>query len=148
MLPPPRCSRGALRAVAVVRESVLIRLRVPTIFVRDTARNPAMPHAAFIAAAPADPTAFHPPPTAAKRRGNPNLALDRYQTHLPPAFAAHLCGQPPELTPPPRPRDGITAAEDRAMRHSVAASLAPWHAAIAEARAAHRAARIAARSTQ
>ena len=52
-----------------------------------------MPHAAFIAAAPADPTAFHPPPTAAKRRGNPNLALDRYQTHLPPAFAAHLCGQ-------------------------------------------------------
>jgi hypothetical protein len=73
-----------------------------------------------------------------------DIALDLYQAHLPPAFAACLCGHPPELLPPPRPNGGITAAQDRAMRHSVAASLAPWRAAIAEARAAHRAVRDAA----
>jgi hypothetical protein len=73
-----------------------------------------------------------------------DIALDLYQAHLPPAFAAGLSGHPPELLPPPRPNGGITAAQDRAMRHAVAASLAPWRAAIAEARAAHRAARAAA----
>ena len=73
-----------------------------------------------------------------------DIALDLYQAHLPPAFAAGLCRHPPELLPPPRPNGGITAAQDRAMRHAVAASLAPWRAAIAEARAAHRAVRDAA----
>jgi hypothetical protein len=72
------------------------------------------------------------------------IGLDRYQAHLPPAFAARARGYPPELMPPPRPGGGITASEDRAMRHAFAASLAPWRAAIAEARAAHRAARAAA----
>ena len=72
-----------------------------------------------------------------------------YPSHLPPALTArHSHQYPPELMPPPRPNGGITAAEDRTMRHAVAASLAPWHAAIAEARAARRAARIAARSIQ
>jgi hypothetical protein len=82
------------------------------------------------------------------RIGRVDIALDRYQAHLPPAFAARVRGYPPDLMPTPRPRGGITAAEDRDMRHAVAASLTPWRAAIAEARAAHRAARITARSTQ
>ncbi len=43
-----------------------------------------------------------------------DIALDRHQAHLPPAFAARLCGYPPHLMPPPRPRGGITTAEDRA----------------------------------
>jgi len=76
-----------------------------------------------------------------------DIALDRYQAHLPPAFAARLCGYALELMPPPQPRGGIIAAEDRTMRHAVTASLAPWCAAIAVERAAH-AGRIAARSTQ
>jgi hypothetical protein len=246
MLPPRRCSRGALRAVAAARDSLSLRLGTPTISVRYTARNPVMPHAARIPAAPPTrgpsfPRRSPPPNPAATRtshtparsmpagarglnprgartragypcrspaihgklrcrmhggrspgprtpdslprrrpggrtrvrdarttRGNygadaraenrfrltmlrisrVDIALDRYQAHLAPAFAARLRGHPPEPMPPPRPRGGITAAEDRAMRHAVAASLAPWRAAIAEARPAHRAARIAARSTQ
>jgi hypothetical protein len=48
--------------------------------------------------------------------------------------------------PPLRPRGGINAAEHCAMRHTVAASLAPRRAA--EAHRAARATRIAARSTQ
>src|SRR5580658_8857381 len=55
--------------------------------------------------------------------------------YLPPALAArHRDQNPPELMPPPLPIGGITAAQDRAMRHAVAAALAPWRAAIAEAR--------------
>jgi hypothetical protein len=72
----------------------------------------------------------------------------RYLAHLPPAFAARLYQYPPELSHPPRPIDGSTAAQDRDLRHAVAASLAPWHAAIALARAAHRAARAAARAAR
>jgi len=67
------------------------------------------------------------------------------QAHLPPAFAACLHQYPQELRPPPRPIGGITAAEDRDLRHAAAASLAPWRAAIAGARAAQRAARATAR---
>jgi hypothetical protein len=74
-----------------------------------------------------------------------DIALELYKAHLPPVFAARARGYPPELMPPPRPSGGITAAEDRAMRHAAAASLAPWCGAIAEARAAHRAAAAAAR---
>jgi hypothetical protein len=65
-----------------------------------------------------------------------DIALDRYQAHLPPAFAARLHGYPPVLMSPLRPRGGITAAEDRATRHAVTASLAPWHAAVTEAHSA------------
>jgi hypothetical protein len=72
-----------------------------------------------------------------------NIGLELYKAHLPRAFIFGLSRHPPELLPPPRPTDGITAAEDRAMRHAVAASLSPWRAAVAEARAAHRAARAA-----
>ncbi len=225
MLPPRRCSRGAFCVVAAACHSLLLRLGTPTISVRHTASNPAMPHASPTSAAPADPAAHHlPPPTAAKPRGNPNLglaprrphprwlplplprdprqttrsharraqprpaharepapaeaggrirvrdartihgdyganaraanrfrltllrisrvdiALDRYQAHLPPAIAAGLCGYPPELMPPLRPRGAITAAEDRAMRHAVAASLAPWRAAHTNASSSRRAA--------
>jgi hypothetical protein len=71
------------------------------------------------------------------------------QAYLPPALAVrHRHQNPPELLPPPRPNGGITAAQDRAMRHAVAASLAPWRAAIAQARATHLAARAAARAAQ
>jgi hypothetical protein len=73
-----------------------------------------------------------------------DIALELYKAHLPPAFAARARGYPPELMPPPRPNGGITAAENRAMRHAAAASLAPWRAAIAEARTAYRADRAAA----
>jgi hypothetical protein len=73
-----------------------------------------------------------------------DIALELYKAHLPPVFAARARGYPPELMPPPRPNGGITAAEDRAMRHAAAASLAPWRAAIAEARTAYRADRAAA----
>ncbi len=68
------------------------------------------------------------------------IALDRYQAHLPPAFAARLCGYPTELMRPPQPRGGIAAAEDSAMRHAVVASLAPWRAAHTNASSSRRAA--------
>jgi hypothetical protein len=67
-----------------------------------------------------------------------DIALDRYQAHLPPAFAAHVRQHPPELMPPPRPRGAITAAADRAMRHAVAASLAPLRAAHTNASSSRR----------
>jgi hypothetical protein len=73
-----------------------------------------------------------------------DIALDRYQAHLQLAFAARLCGYPPELMPRPRPTGGITAPEARGLRHAVATSLAPWRAATAEARAAARVAQAAA----
>jgi len=69
-----------------------------------------------------------------------DIALDRDQAHLPPVFAGRLCGHPPELMLPPRPIGGITVAEDRAMRHAVVASLAPWHAAHTNASSSRRAA--------
>ena len=69
-----------------------------------------------------------------------DIALDRPQAHPPPMFAARLPRCPTVLMPPLRPRGGITAAEDRAMRHPVAASLAPWRAAVAEAHSAAHAA--------
>jgi hypothetical protein len=72
-----------------------------------------------------------------------DIAHDRHQAHLPPTFAARLFGYPPVLIPKLRPRGGITAAEDGAMCHAGAASLAPWRAAVAR-----RAARIEACSTQ
>jgi hypothetical protein len=61
------------------------------------------------------------------------ITRDRDQAHLRPGFAARLCGYPRVLMPPPRPRGGITEAEDHAMCHAVTASLAP-RAAVAEAR--------------
>ena len=79
------------------------------------------------------------------RRARVDIAAQRYQDHLPPAFVARLYGHAPELMPPPRPTGGITAAQDRVRRHAVAAALAPWKRAIAAARAAERAARAAAR---
>jgi hypothetical protein len=60
MLPPRRYRRGPLRAIAAECVSWLLRLGPPTISVRETARNPAMPHAA---------------PTATKPRGSPNRAV-------------------------------------------------------------------------
>src|SRR5580658_2872567 len=56
--------------------SLLPRRRTPTISVRHTDRNPAMPHAAPTAATPADPAALLPPPPATtKPRRNPDPAL-------------------------------------------------------------------------
>jgi hypothetical protein len=77
------------------------------------------------------------------RRNRVKVAAVRYKHHLPPAFIARLYAYPPELTPPPKPTGGITAAADRMRRHAVAAALAPWKQAIAAARAAERAARAA-----
>ena len=69
-----------------------------------------------------------------------NIALNRYVTHLPPAFATRPCGYPPDLMPPTSPSGGITSAEDRAMRHTVVASRAPWRAAHTNASSNRRAA--------
>ena len=70
--PPRRCSHGALRAVAVERDCWLLRLGVATMFVRQAARSPAMPHAAPASAVPIDPAALLPaPPTTNTLRGNP-----------------------------------------------------------------------------
>ncbi len=80
-----------------------------------------------------------------RRTSRTGEAATLCQAHLSPALAARLYHYPEELRSPPRPIGGITAAEDRDLRHAVAASLAPWRAAIAEARAAARAAREAAR---
>jgi hypothetical protein len=79
-----------------------------------------------------------------------DVALNRHQAHRRPTLAARRSGYPPVLMPPLRPRGGITAAEDRAMRDAVAASLARRRAALAEAGARHRVARAAtaAQSTQ
>src|SRR5580692_2190311 len=71
------------------------------------------------------------------RRNRVKAAAVRYKHHLPPAFIARLYAYPPELTPPPKPTSGITAAADRMRRHAEAAALAPWKQAIATARAAH-----------
>jgi hypothetical protein len=79
------------------------------------------------------------------RRARVDMAAQRYQGYLPPAFVARLYGHAPELMPPPRPTGGITAEMDRVRRRAVAAALAPWKRAIAAARAAERAARAAAR---
>jgi hypothetical protein len=79
------------------------------------------------------------------RRVRVTVAATDYQAHLPPAFVARLHGDAPELFPPPAPTGGITAAADRMRRRAVAAALAPWKQAIATARAAHLAARAAAR---
>ncbi len=79
------------------------------------------------------------------RRNRVKVAAVRYKHHLPLAFIARLYAYPPELTPPPKPTSGITAAADRMRRHAEAAALAPWKQAIATARAAHLAARAAAR---
>jgi hypothetical protein len=96
--PPPVQARNPPRGLCTADAecgALPLRLGTPTISVRYTARNPAMPHVAPTPAAPTNRAALPPPPpTAAKPRGT------------------------------------------------------PWRAAIAEARAAHRAARIAARSTQ
>ncbi len=77
------------------------------------------------------------------RRSRVNAAAMDYQAHLPPAFVARLYGKAPELLPPPGPTGGITAAADRMRRRAVAAALAPWKQAIATARAARGAARLA-----
>ena len=79
------------------------------------------------------------------RRSRVDAAAQRYQAHLPPAFVARLYCHPPELTAPPKPTGGITAAQDRVRRRAVAAALAPWQQAIAAARTAERADRAAAR---
>jgi hypothetical protein len=76
-----------------------------------------MPHAAFTVATPAD---AHGCQTSRQPQARPGAPLRRPR---------------PRQLPPPRPGGGITAAEDRAPRHTVAASLARWRAAIAEARA-------------
>jgi len=90
--------------------------------------------------APAQPALGRDPRGARSRSG--------YPCRSPVIHAARVRQHPPKLMPPPRPRGGITAAKDRTTRHTVAASLAPWRAAIAEVRAPHRAARIVAPSTQ
>ena len=65
------------------------------------------------------------------RRNRVKVAAVRYKHHLPPAFIARLYADPPELSPPPKPTSGITAAADRMRRHAEAAALAPWKQAIA-----------------
>jgi hypothetical protein len=80
MLPPRRYSRGPLRTTVAECGSLLLRLGTPTISVRQTAGNPAMPHTA---------------PTATKPRGNPNRAV-----------AAGLrapANRPPQEAPTPGP---------------------------------------------
>jgi hypothetical protein len=79
------------------------------------------------------------------RRNRVLTAAVTYEAHLPPAFVARLHSHAPELRPPARPTGGFTTAEDRMRRHAVAAALAPWKQAVALARAAHLAARAAAR---
>jgi hypothetical protein len=80
------------------------------------------------------------------RRARVDAGAQRYQAYLPPAVVARLHGYAPELMPPPLPTGGgITAAQDRVRRRAVAAALVPWKRAIADARAAERAARAAAR---
>jgi hypothetical protein len=75
MPPPRRCNRGALGAVAAARDSRLMRLGTPTIFVRYTAqehRNAARRYR------PGRPGGCpSPTPTATKPRGNPNFAIAR-----------------------------------------------------------------------
>ena len=70
--------------------------------------------------------------------------LARYDGWLPPEVAARARHEMlPELMPPPRPTGGISAAEGRALRQSVDASLEPWREAIAAAGAERDAARAA-----
>ena len=72
------------------------------------------------------------------------VAAKRTQAFLPPVFVARLHGYPPELVAPSFPTGGSTAAQDQMRRRAVAAALAPWRRAIAEAReAAREAARTA-----
>ena len=59
----PETRKGG-RAVATECDSLSRRLGTPTIFVRYTVRNPAMPHAAPTFTAPTDPAAFLSAPTA------------------------------------------------------------------------------------
>ena len=68
------------------------------------------------------------------RRTRVSVAVDRYQDFLHPAFVARLSDYPPELMAAPYPTGGITAAQDRMRRRAVAAALAPWRRAIADAR--------------
>ncbi len=73
----------------------------------------------------------------------------RYQGRLPPELAARARREIlPELMLPPRPIAGISAAEGRALRQSVDASLRPWRQVIAAARAAVRAEREAAHAAR
>ncbi len=75
------------------------------------------------------------------RRNRIKVAAKRYLDFLHPAFVARLFADyAPELTAPPHPTGGITAAMDRMRRRAVAAGLAPWRRAIADAREAARAA--------
>jgi hypothetical protein len=108
---------------------------------------------AAVATPPDPPTT--PTPPLKKPRGNPTLhlaprrgarsrvavAADRYQDFLPPAFVVRLHDYPPELMAPHFPTRGVTAAQDHMRRRAVAAALAPWRRAIADASAAARAAR-------
>jgi hypothetical protein len=87
-------------------------VRNPTICVRRTARNPAMPHAALPPAAPSDPAAVRPrPPAATKRGGNANLGLAPVQ----PARGAYA------LAP------AAHAALPRSMANSVTPQVKPAH---------------------
>jgi hypothetical protein len=75
------------------------------------------------------------------RRVRVGIAAARYQDHLHPDFRARLYDIAPELWPPSPPTGGITAAQDQMRRRAVAAALAPWKRAIADAKRTHLAAR-------
>jgi hypothetical protein len=68
------------------------------------------------------------------RRARVDVGAQRYQGHLPPAFVARRYGRAPALMAPPRPTDGMTAAQDRVRRRAVAAARAPGQRAIAALR--------------
>jgi hypothetical protein len=68
----------------------------------------------------------------------PLTSLSLAATPTSPSRAVRLCEHPLVPMPPVRPRRGIIAAEDHAMRHAIAAWLSPRRAAGAKAhRAAH-----------
>ena len=75
----------------------------------------------------------------ALRRGLVGSAALVYVERLPAGLAGRLMQIPPELMPPAPPSRGLTPAEDRAVLRAETEALAPWRAAIAQARSAGRA---------
>jgi hypothetical protein len=72
----------------------------------------------------------------ALRRGQVGNAAVRCVDRLPADLVGRLMQMAPELMPPPCPSGGLTPAEDRAVLRAEADALAPWRAAIAQARQA------------
>jgi hypothetical protein len=72
----------------------------------------------------------------ALRRGQVGNAAVRCVDRLPADLVGRLMQMAPELMPPPCPSGGLTPAEDRVVLRAEADALAPWRAAIAQARQA------------